>query len=215
MIDDIYIVGAGGFAREVAWLIDEINKKNKKWNFCGFIDENIENHGKNLNGYSILGGIETLVNKKNMNVVVAIGSPLAKAKVVEKLSKIDGIKFPVLIDPQARYGESVEFGEGSIVTSGALLTVNIKVGRHVIINLDSTIGHDAIIGDYSTILPSVNISGNTLLGKCSNIGTGSAIIQGIEIGENSIVGAGSVVVKDLPSNCTAVGAPARPIKFHE
>lgn len=212
---DIYIVGAGGFAREVAWLIDEINKKNKKWNFCGFIDEDIENHGKDLNGYSVLGGIEVLKNKKNINVVIGTGNPLSKRNIVEKLSKIDGITFPILIDPYARYGESVEFGEGSIITSGVLLTVNIKVGKHVIINLDSTIGHDAIIGDYSTILPSVNISGNTLLGKCTNIGTGSAVIQGIEIGENSIIGAGAIVVKNIPSNCTAVGAPAKPIKFHK
>lgn len=212
---DIYIIGAGGFAREVAWLIDEINKKHEKWNFCGFIDENVKNHGKKLNGYNVLGGIETLADKKNINVVIAIGNPISKMKIVEKLNKIDGITFPVLIDPYTRYSESVEFGEGSIITSGVILTVNIKVGKHVIINIDSTVGHDAVIGDYSTILPSVNISGDTFLGKCSNIGTGSAIIQGIKIGENSIIGAGAVVVKNIPSNCTAVGAPAKPIKFHK
>ncbi|MEG1887748.1 MAG: transferase, partial [Oscillospiraceae bacterium] len=64
------------------------------------------------------------------------------------------------------------------------------------------------------IYPSVNISGNVHIGSVSEIGTGSNVIQHMKIGENTIVGAGSVVVKDIPANCTAVGAPAKAIKFH-
>lgn len=41
------------------------------------------------------------------------------------------------------------------------------------------------------------------------------IIQGKSIGDYSIVGAGAVVVNDIPANCTAVGNPAKPIKYHE
>ncbi len=83
----------------------------------------------------------------------------------------------------------------------------------MIINLDCTIGHDAIIRDCSTLYPSVNLSRITDIGKCVELGTGSRIIQGIEIGNNTIVGAGSTVIRNLPSNCTAVGSPAVPIKF--
>ena len=71
------------------------------------------------------------------------------------------------------------------------------------------------IGDYSTVLPSVNISGFVKTEECVSVGTGSAIIQGVNIGRNTVVGAGAVVVKDFPENCTAVGSPAKPIKFHE
>lgn len=80
--------------------------------------------------------------------------------------------------------------------------------------MDSTIGHDAVLGSYTTILPSVNISGLVKIGECVSIGTGTAVIQGITIGEKTIIGAGSVVVNDLPENCTAVGTPAKPIKFN-
>ena len=62
---------------------------------------------------------------------------------------------------------------------------------------------------------SVNVSGNTLLGECVEMGTGSQIIQGQSVGDGTIVGAGAVVVKELPKECTAVGIPAKPIKFHE
>ena len=79
-------------------------------------------------------------------------------------------------------------------------------------NLDCTIGHDAIINDYSTILPSVNVSGAVTIGECVSVGTGSAIIQGLSIGDNTVIGAGSVVVKDIPENTVAVGVPAKVIK---
>ena len=92
--------------------------------------------------------------------------------------------------------------------------MDVTIGSHVIINLDCTVGHDAVINDFVTLYPSVNVSGSTVLGECVEIGTGCQIIQGIAIGEGTIVGAGAVVVKELPRECTAVGSPAKPIKFH-
>lgn len=209
---DIVIIGSGGFGREVAWLIDEINKVENTWNLLGFIDDNDSVQNTEVNGVKVLGGTDWLM-EKSINVVCAIGDPIIKKKVLSKLEGTNNT-YPVLIDPLVRYSSTVEFGEGSIICAENTLTTNIKVGKHVIINLDCTIGHDATIGDYSTILPSVNVSGETLIGECVSMGTSSSIIQGVSIGENTVVGAGAVVVKDLPANCTAVGAPAKAIKFH-
>ena len=109
---------------------------------------------------------------------------------------------------------SVSFGKGCIICLSNVLTVNIQIGDFVIANLDCTVGHDAIIEDFVTLYPSVNVSGNVHIETCVEVGTGTNIIQGKKIGEHSILGAGSVVVKDIPANCTAVGAPAIPIKVH-
>ena len=210
---DIVIIGAGGFGREVAWLIEDINKVNNEWNIVGFVDDNKSIQGTEINGYKVVGDIDWL-KEQELFVVNEIGDPIIKKKVMDRL---DGSKnqYPVLIHPSVIYSESVNFGEGSIVCAGNIITVNIEIGKHVIINLDCTIGHDANIGDYSTILPSVNVSGFVKTEECVSIGTGSAIIQGVNIGKNTVVGAGAIVVKDLPENCTAVGLPAKPIKFHE
>ena len=124
------------------------------------------------------------------------------------------ITFPTIIASDVQYSDSVKFGQGCIVCLSCILTVNVTIGDFVIINPDSTIGHDAVLDDFVSLYYSVNVSGNVHIGSCSEIGTGANIIQGKSIGENSIVGAGSVVVKDIPSNCTAVGIPAVPIKFH-
>ena len=210
---DIVIIGAGGFAREVAWLIEDINSVELKWNIAGFVDDNEDIQGKEINGYKVVGNIEWLKGQ-DLNVVNAIGDPMVRKKVMDRLIESKN-KYPTLIHPSVICSDLVNIGEGSMVCAGNIITVNIEIGRHVIVNLNCTIGHDAVIGDYSTILPSVNVSGFVKTGECVNIGTGSAIIQGVSIGENTVIGAGAVVVKDLPANCTAVGVPAKPIKFLE
>ncbi len=209
---DIVIIGAGGFGREVAWLIEEINKVKYQWNIKGFVDENRNIKGNMINGYKVLGDIEWL-QKQELYAVCAIGNPKVKKNIIQQL-KGSKVKYPVLIHPSVIKSDSVEINEGSIICAGSILTVNIKIGKHVIINLDCTVGHDAEIKDYSTILPSVNISGCVTIEECVSIGTGSSIIQGKQINANSIIGAGSVVIEDLPANCTAVGTPAKPIKFN-
>ena len=211
-MDKIVIIGAGGFGREVHWLIEEINKQNRNWDFLGYVDDHIP-VGTILNGYPVLGSIEWL-NSQAFNVVCAIGDPNIKKSVLNKLSNSNN-KFPILIHPDVRISNYVDIGEGSIICSGCIITVNIKIGKHVIINLDSTVGHDAIIMDYSTILPSVNISGHVTINERVSVGTGAKIIQGLSIGENTIIGAGAIVTKDIPANVVAVGMPAKAIKTRE
>lgn len=207
---NIVIIGAGGFAREVAWLIEEINKEKLQWNILGFIEDGSENIGKDLNGYKVIGNTKDLEKISNDTyVVIAIGDGKVRKKIVEKLKNI---KYGTLIHPNITISNSISIGEGSIICCGNILTVNINIGKHVIINLDCTIGHDAVIKDFSTLLPGTNLSGKTLIGECSTLGTGSAIIQGIKIGKNVMVGAGAVVIRDISDDSTAVGNPARIIK---
>jgi acetyltransferase-like isoleucine patch superfamily enzyme len=99
-----------------------------------------------------------------------------------------------------------------VITAGCILTNQIRIGAHVHLNLDSTIGHDVLVEDFVTVAPGVHISGNVTLGGGNNIGTGAAIIQGVRIGAGSVVGAGAVVTEDVPPDVVAVGVPARVIK---
>lgn len=119
-----------------------------------------------------------------------------------------------MIDPDAILSGRVRVGDGSIICAHTIITVDVTIGEHTILNLDCTVGHDAVLHDFVTLYPSVNVSGITELGECVEMGTGSQIIQVKKIGEDTIIGAGSVVVKEIPANCTAVGVPAVPIKYH-
>jgi len=209
----LVIVGVGGFGREVAWLVERINSVKPTWELLGFIDDNVETHGKVINGYPVLGGCDwVLEHRTETYVICAVGASKTRKRIVSKLT---GAMFTTLVDPTVEMSSRVKMGDGCIICAGTILTVDITLGSHVIINLDCTIGHDATIKDFVTIYPSVNVSGNTLLGECVEMGTGSQIIQGQSVGDGTIVGAGAVVVKELPKECTAVGIPAKPIKFHE
>lgn len=204
---DIVIIGAGGFGREVAWLIEDINKRKSEWNIKGFVDDNESIQGHEINGYKVIGNTNWLKEQK-LYVVSAIGDPIIKKLIIEKLYGSKN-KYPVLIHPSVIYSNSVSFGEGSIICSGNIITVNINIGKHVILNLGSTIGHDSKIGDYSTVLPSSNISGCVKIGECVSVGTKAAIIQGVSIINNTVIGAGTVVIKDIKESGTYIGVPAK------
>lgn len=209
---NLIIIGAGGFAREVSWLVDDINDAEEKWNLIGFIDDNTDVYGKKLNGYDVLGGLDYLKCKSEIYYVCAIANVKARKEVVERCDEL-GFKAATLIHPSVISSKKYnEIGKGCIICANSIITVNVKLGNHVIVNLDCTIGHDVIIEDFVTIYPSVNVSGNCTIGELVELGTGAKIIQGKSIGNNTKIGAGSVVIKDIEADCTAVGSPAKVIK---
>ena len=212
---DLYIIGAGGFGREVAWLVERINSVTPMWNLKGFIDDNESIQGTLEDGYPVVGDcayLNSLVQESWC--VCAVGSAKIRRKIIEKLQENEKVKFATLVDPSVIVSNRITIGEGTIICAGTILTVDIKIGKHVIINLDCTAGHDDVINDFVTMYPSVNVSGNVNVGECVELGTGVQIIQGINVGTESIIGAGAVVIRDIPDGCTAVGNPAKPIKYH-
>lgn len=210
MLKDLYIVGAGGFGREVAWLVERINQVEPEWNLKGFIDDDESVQGAFKDDYPVVGGCDYLQYLPNQVwVVCAVGSAKTRKKIIEKLSQISNVSFATLIDPSVLQSNRVEVGEGSIICAGTILTVDICVGKHVIINLDCTVGHDVMVHDFVTVYPSVNISGNVSVGECTELGTGAQIIQGIKICAEATIGAGAVVVRDIDQAGTYIGVPAR------
>lgn len=211
---DLIIFGASGFGREVAWAVERINKVEPTWNLLGFMDDNESIQGNEINGYRVLGKTADVGKYPDAYFVCAVGASRIREKIVGNMKAVNpNIKFGTVIDPSVEMSDFVTVGEGTIICAHTIVTVNIEIGSHVIINLDCTIGHDAVLQDFVTLYPSVNVSGITNIGHAVELGTGMQIIQGKTVGDYSIVGAGAVVVKDIPAKCTAVGSPARPIKL--
>ena len=207
MKKDILIIGASGFGREVAWLIEEL----EEWNIKGFIDDNENLRGKTINEYEVLGNCDDLMQFTSpINVVIAIGNPKIRKQIYQKLSKNPNILYPNIAN-DVRISNTNRLGIGNIICTHTILTTNITIGNFNHINLSCTLGHDAILKDYVTVYPGVNISGNVVIGSLAELGTGSKIIQGITISGEIIVGAGGVVVKDLINKGTYVGIPVKKI----
>ena len=212
---DIAIYGAGGFGREVQSLVEQMNAKDAGYNFVGFFDDG-KPKGELINGSPVLGGMEELNGwDRPLCLALAIGDPVVKKRMFEKITN-PSISFPALVHPSVMIGDGrfVRIGDGSIICGGTIITVNIEIGRFVILNLSCTVGHDTKIGAFSSFMPTVNISGEVEIGEGVYVGTGAKIINQLSIGEWTVVGAGAVVAKSLPARCTAVGVPAKAIKFH-
>ena len=209
----IAVFGAGGFGLEVAMLIEQINAVNPRWDMMGFFDDSKPPDAL-VDEWPVLGGFRELNEWPTpLSVVFAIGNPGVRKSVIEKVSN-PNVTYPVLIHPLAICGPSryVRIGEGSIVCAGTIITTHIHIGRHVVLNLSCTVGHESRIGDFSAFMPTCNISGEVHIGQASFWGTGAKVINRRKVGDHTVIGAGAVVTTDIPAYATAVGVPARVVE---
>jgi sugar O-acyltransferase (sialic acid O-acetyltransferase NeuD family) len=208
---DIVIIGASGFGKEVAFLIEDINRAGGDYRLLGFLDDAESKWGSTCLDIPVLGALDWLRERADVCAVVGIGDPDVRSRIVARLDDM-GIACPTLIHPSVVSHASNRFGDGAVVCAGNVLTVEICVGRHVHLNLCNTVGHGAVLGDFSTVYPGVNISGDVTLGERVSLGTGGQVLQGVTVGPGTFVGAGATVTRDLPGGVIAVGTPAKPIK---
>ena len=214
--EQVAIYGGGGFGREVAWLISSCNVPETKYEITCFIEDKKELIGKRLNGYPVLSFSEAVRKYPETRIVLGVGNPHSRLGIVDKVLHAN-LEVRTIIHPGVQLSPWVEIGNGTVICTGSVLTTNITLGNYVQINLNCTIGHDAILKDFATLAPGVHISGSVHVGRLVYIGTGATIINGtqdnpIEIGDGAVIGAGACVTKSVENGVTVVGIPARPIK---
>lgn len=207
----IAIVGAGGFAREVALLISEINRVSPQFEFLGFLPADASHLGRNDSRDHILGDLNWLEGNHEVDALaMGIGSPERKLKVAHEVdSAFPNLEWPALIHPTVRFDQSTcKVERGVILCADTVGTVNLIFEEFCMVNLVCTIGHEARIGRYSVINPTANVSGGVTIGDGALIGVGASILQYLSVGAGATVGAGSVVVRNVEPYTTVFGNPA-------
>lgn len=210
----LVIFGAGGLGREVLMLVHQLNNAVPTWNIQGFYDDVRPPSGAALRGLPYLGGAADLnATALPLHVAVAVGSSRSRAAVVARLTS-PLLSFPTLIHPGVACApyQQLRIGAGCIISQGCILTCDITLGRHVLLNLGCTIGHDAILQDFCSLMPHANVGGAAHLEAGVYLGTNATVLHQVRVGAGTTVGAGAVAVRDLPAGCTAVGVPAQVIK---
>ena len=205
----MYLYGAGGHSKVITDILNSIGVE-----VLGVFDD--QPAGAKLKTMAIDSGVRVQGEsfpKLDAPLIISVGDNQRRAELDQMLRR------------NAEYGQAIHgttiisakssVGEGTVILQGAIVQSAAKVGRHVLVNTAASIDHDNEIGDYAHISPHATLCGHVKVGEGTHIGAGAVVIPSIKIGKWCTIGAGTVIIRDIPDYATAVGNPARIIKYRE
>ncbi len=209
---NILIYGASGHAK----MIVDIILKNNKYTIIGFVDS-YKPLNQDIYGYKIIGNLDTLPNlikEHNIHgIIIGIGDNFTRQKAYHKIEKIaPTLEFVSVIHPSAILAHDIVIPKGVVIMPNAVVNANAKIGEFCILNTKSSLGHDSIMADFSSLASGGIIGGNVQIGICSAVCLRASIIQNITIGDYTVIGAASLVLKSIGDYKQAFGIPINSIK---
>lgn len=211
-MDKIIIIGSSGHAK----VIIDIIEQEGRYEIIGLLDE-YRKVGEQTLGYQVLGhsGVlsELMVSYKLKGLIVAIGDNFIRSRVVTRIGKMyPSLPFVSAIHPKASIAKDVAVGKGTVIMAGVTVNSSCQIGHFCILNTNSSLDHDSIMGAFSSLAPHVTTGGNCRIGEYSAISIGTVLIHGVRIGEHTVIGAGSTVIKNHESFKVAYGTPAAVVR---
>ena len=203
----LLIVGAGGFGREMHAWCRQHPDHGRTWAFEAFLDDNPEALAA-FGSFAPVRPLATHLPAADEVFVCGVGLPDVKQRLVRPLLE-RGASFLTFVHPSVILGERVVLGRGVVLCPGAILSADITLGEFAMVNLNSTVGHDARIGAWSTLSAQCDVTGHVRLGDRVFMGSKSTVIPRRVVADGVTVGAGAVVIADVPAGVTVVGNPAR------
>ena len=204
----LYIVGAGGFSREIYDYLSATKFEYEGYQLAGFLDDDTTQLDNFDVLHSIVGPLEDVNIPKGSKLIMGLASPFLKERLFKFYLELE-ISYVTYIHPSAVVGKYIQLGEGCVICPNVTITTNVKIGLCSTINAHSSIGHDVIIGDFCTLSGHCDITGQVCIGNRVMLGSHALIIPRKIVESDSIVGAGSVVIKKVRSGTTVFGNPAK------
>lgn len=208
----LVILGSGGYAQELLWIVDDVNACEPAWEFLGFVDPGApDRKGQVLYDRPILGGFDDATRRVPASVSFAcgIGDPAVRMKECVAAERL-GWQAVALVHPSVIVAKHVEIGAGTILGAGSIVAPYARLGRHCAVNLAVSVGHNTSIGDYSVISPGARILGHATIEERVFIGTNATVYLRRRVGAGASLGANSFLVTNLSAGRSAIGIPAVP-----
>jgi sugar O-acyltransferase (sialic acid O-acetyltransferase NeuD family) len=200
----IIIIGASGFGKEAAWILERMSQSGQHVGLLGFCDDAPDKQEGLFVGVPLLGNVETAAARlAGARFFCAIGNNRARQSVTARALAVGLLPFS-LIDPTAIIAPGTKIGEGSFIGINSILSAGVTIGSHVIVNDQACIGHDVTLADFVQVCPGARVSGGCAIGEGALLGTNAATIPCIQIGSWSTLGAGTTAFTDLPPHTTHV-----------
>lgn len=201
--ESLIIVGARGMGRELAGYL-----MTEGYSVKGFLDGGFS-ETKWTYPIPILDSPENWMPSHDERFIVALGEAKWRRHYVKLLTE-RGAQFTSFISKHAFVGSRVVIGDGSIVAPTAVLTGDIRLGCHCILNIHTSISHDCVVDDFVTLSPGSRITGRCVLAKDVFLGVNASLIPDVTLAAKIVVGGGAVVTKSWETEgITLVGVPAK------
>jgi sugar O-acyltransferase (sialic acid O-acetyltransferase NeuD family) len=198
----IIIIGASGYGKEIAWVIDRMNHAGCELGLIGFCDDSPAKQNGTFAGFPLLGKLEDAAAQlPGARFMCAIGNNRARQSVVAR-AEAAGLLPHSIIDPSATIAPDTMIGKGSFVGIGSIVSTGAVIGSYVIVNHQTCIGHDVTLADFVQVCPGARISGGCHIGEGVLLGTNAATIPLINMGAWSTLGAGTTALTSIPDHTT-------------
>jgi sugar O-acyltransferase (sialic acid O-acetyltransferase NeuD family) len=208
----VMLWGGRSKARIIMEMINEIYQD--KAEVVGVFDKTLEEipFDSSISLYSDKFGLKSLC-ENSTHFVVCIGGEHGYARFMTAKKLIDkGLKPLSLISRHGLLDKLEECGDGVQVMPGAIVHKFSSLGHQCILNTNSTVDHECVLGNGVHVMGGASIAGRVIIGDFSTIGTNATILPNLKIGKNVFIGAGAVVTKDVEDNSVVAGVPAKSIK---
>lgn len=209
-IQKLVIIGAGDAFYEIYDLVDDINKIEEEYKIIGILDDNKDNHFKQKNGITVLGGLELAKTFNDVKFVFGIGSintQKIRKKIFNRL-ELNLDVFETLIHPTAKIHSNVKIGAGCIIHENTFLGIGVELQNFVIVEYSAMLINYVKCKDFSMVATGATVLRNSIIEEAAFVGAKACIGENLKIGKNAIVGMGSIVTKDVADNKILYGIAA-------
>ena len=207
-MEELIIVGAGGFGREVMQYTQDAFAHNPNVRIKGFLDDNPDSLANHTLAFQILGNTSDYVIQENDRFIVALGNPEIYQTLVERLAR-RGAKFFTLVHPLAYVAPTAKLGQGCMIAPFAVVGPFAVLEDHVSLNVYASVGHDTHVESYCVLTPYAVINGYVTLEQRVFLGTQAIVLAGKRVGKGSKISAGAVAYRNIPANSLVVGNPGK------
>lgn len=206
---NLYIIGAGGFGRELENWLDLVPIAERDWAINGFLHQGPNNLNEFPSDYHVMGDWSDFEFALTDLCIIGVENYEWKRKIYQSLR--GRVEMMTFIHPTVTINKFVTVGEGSVIAPNALLSTNVKIGKCVTVNTATQLGHDVSVGNFSSIMANVDAGGFAEFDEDVFVGSKATILPKKKIGYKATVGAGSVVIRNVKPETTVFGNPARRI----
>lgn len=211
----LIIIGAGGNGLVARSTVNDINRREKEWEFLGYLDDN--KSGK-VKGGEVIGD----VTKKDVERYISVDNvyflnTLISSSISEGMAdRLDDLGIPTkrlakIVHPTSVVSDYADVGNGVCIHPFVSVGPGVNVSDNVQIYANSLIGHGSELKRYAYVANNACVGAHVTLEEGAYLGTNSSTLENISIGRWGLVGMGAVVIDDVEPYSKVVGNPAKVI----